>query len=219
MLYEEYAMKPRNLPARLALVALAFAATACTTPPMPAPVVGDRAGQPTQVAPTDEPTRTPTSAPPTATPTRRPPTPTPRPTRAPVQPTATRARPTATPTPLWPRTLVIDEEQIEALAAGSAMPGLEISGLDATFGDETMTISFDNLRYGIISLRNVTVSGHFTVSNGTPTFVADSIQPRNLATAAIPNFVNQALAQQFADWYVEDLSIMPGMLAVVVHPR
>lgn len=156
------------------------------------------------------PTATATRAAPTATPTRRAPTATPRPTRAAV---------VATPTPEWPQTIVISEAEIEDLAASGDVPGLVITGLDATFGDDTMTVFFEGLKYGFLSLRNVTVSGHFEISNGVPTFVADSINPRNLATTQIPGFVNQALAQQFGQWYVEDITISPGELSASVSPR
>ena len=186
-------------------------------------------------APTDTPTAEPTatSVPPTATATRVPPTATvvraaatatrvaptatPRPTRAAAVATPTRVR--ATPTPEWPQTIVITEAEIEELAASGDVPGLAITGLDATFGNDTLTVFFESLKYGFLSLRNVTVSGHFEVSNGVPTFVADSINPRNLATTQIPGFVNQALGQQFSQWYVEDITITPGELAASVRPR
>ncbi|MEZ4770884.1 MAG: hypothetical protein R2844_21010 [Caldilineales bacterium] len=171
--------------------------------------------------PTDTPTEAPTATnvPPTATATRPaatstptgvPPTATPRPTRAAV---------VATPTPEWPQTIVITEAEIEDLAASGSVPGLTITGLDVTFGNDTMTVFFESLKYGFISMRNVTVQGHFDVSNGTATFVADSISPRNLATTQIPGFVNQALGQQFSQWYVEDITITPGQLSASVSPR
>ena len=156
------------------------------------------------------PTATPTRVPPTATATRVPPTATPRPTRAAVAATAT---------PEWPKTIVVTEAEIEEMAASGTVPGLTITGLDVTFGDETMTVFFSNLKYGFVSMRNVTVEGHFEVSNGTATFVADNISPRNLATTQIPGFVNQALATQFSQWYVEDVTITPGQLSASVSPR
>lgn len=169
-------------------------------------------------APTDTPTVAPTatSVPPTATatraaatatPTRRAPTATPRPTRAAV---------VATPTPEWPQTIVITEAEIEELATTG---NVAITGLDVSFGSDTMTVFFESLQAGFISLRNVTVQGHFEVNNGTATFVADSISPRNLATSQIPAFVNQALGQQFGQWYVEDVTITPGQLSATVSPR
>lgn len=169
-------------------------------------------------APTEAPTLEPTatSVPPTATATSVPPTATA--TRAAPTPT-TRAAVVATATPEWPQTIVVTEAEIEELAASGDVPGLTISGLDVTFGDDTMTVFFASLKYGFISLRNVTVEGHFDVVNGTATFVADSINPRNLATTQIPGFVNQALGQQFSQWYVEDITITPGELSASVSPR
>lgn len=175
----------------------------------------------TSVPATDTPTAAPTatSVPPTATavraaaantPTRVPPTATSRPTRAAV---------VATPAPEWPQTIVISEAEVEELAASGDMPGLVITGLDVTFGNDTMTVFFESLKYGFISMRNVTVEGHFDVTNGTATFVADRIDPRNLATTQIPSFVNQALGQQFTQWYVEDITITPGELSASVSPR
>ncbi len=189
---------------------------------------------PTALPPT--PTDTATTVPSTSTATAKPPTATATPlvatatvTRAPAKalpsatPTTRRtrpaARPTATPTPAWPKELVITEKDIEAAAAGDAVPGLQVQGLDVQLGNNTMTISFDSLRYGFVSLRNVTVQGHFEVVNGDVNFVADRIQPRNLATATIPGFVNQALDQSLAGWYVESLSIRPGALVAKVRPR
>lgn len=154
-------------------------------------------------------TRQPASA--TATATKTLPTPTPTLRRA--QPAA---RPTAT--PAWPQALVITEADIEAGASGNTVPGLQVEGLDVQLGDGTMTVSFSRLRYGIVSLRNVTIQGHFTVANGDVTFVADRIQPRNLATSTIPGFVNQSLDQYLAGWYVEELQIEPGQLVASVRP-
>ena len=141
------------------------------------------------------------------------------PTATRVAPAATRApaRPAATPTPEWPRTLVITADDIEQGA--SSVPGLQISGLDVQFGNDTMTMSFDSLRYSFVSLRDVTVEGRFTVSNCNVDFVADSISPRNLATSAIPGFINQALDQQLGAWCVEAVTIQPGQLVASVRPR
>jgi hypothetical protein len=113
--------------------------------------------------------------------------------------------------------LVITADDIEQGA--SSVPGLQISGLDVQFGNDTMTMSFDSLRYSFVSLRDVTVEGRFTVSNCNVDFVADSISPRNLATSAIPGFINQALDQQLGAWCVEAVTIQPGQLVASVRPR
>lgn len=170
-------------------------------------------------APTDTPTLEPTatSVPPIATATRVPPTATRVPPTATPRPA--RAAATATPAPEWPQTITITEAEVEELAASGDVPGLTITGLDVTFGDDTMTVFFSSLKYGFISMRNVTVEGHFDVSNGVATFVADSIDPRNLATTQIPGFVNQALGTQFSQWYVEDITITPGELSASVRPQ
>jgi hypothetical protein len=141
------------------------------------------------------------------------------PTATRAAPVATRApaRPTATPTPEWPKTLVITADDIEEGA--TSVPGLQISGLDVQFGNDSMTMSFDSLRYSFVSMRDVTLEGHFEVSNGDVDFVADRISPRNLATGAIPGFVNQSLDQQLGEWYVESLTIQPGQLVATVRLR
>lgn len=141
------------------------------------------------------------------------------PTATRVAPAATRApaRPAATPTPEWPKSLTITADDIEQGAA--SVPGLQVTGLDVQFASDSMTLSFDSLRYSFVSMRNVTVQGHFTVNNCDVEFVADSINPRNLATSAIPGFVNQSLDQQLAPWCVESLAVQPGQLVVSVRPR
>lgn len=146
---------------------------------------------------------------------------TPTPLRSTATPTRTSTpqRPTATPTPAWPRTLIIREADIEAAAAGNAVPGLQVQGLDVTLSSSGMTLTFASLRYGFVALRNVTVQGYFTVTNGDVTFVAERIQPRNLATAVIPGMINQALDGYLADWHVESLRSEPGRLVVQVRPR
>lgn len=184
--------------------------------------------EPVAVAPTTAPTRaavvvvqpTATRVAPTAT--RVVPTATrvaPTATRVPTRPAATRApaRPSATPTSEWPKTLVITAEDIEQGA--SSVPGLQISGLDVAFGNDTMTMTFDSLRYSFVSMRNVTIEGHFVVNNCDVDFVADRIAPRNLATGAIPGFINQSLDQQLGVWCVESLTVQPGQLAATVRPR
>ncbi len=167
------------------------------------------------------------AVPPTPTATRVAPTPTRRaPTATRLAPTATRAlpaatrapaRPTATPTPEWPKTLVITADDIEQGA--SSVPGLQISGLDVTFGNNTMAMRFDSLRYSFVSMRNVTVEGRFVVNNCDVDFVADRITPRNLATGAIPGFINQSLDQQLGAWCVESLAVQPDQLVATVRPR
>lgn len=216
--------------------ALAMAGTATTATVAPTATAAPTAAPETPTAFVPTLTDPATAVPPTAIAAGKPPTATATPflaaataTRAPAKalpsatPTAKRAqptpRPTATPTPAWPRELVITEMDIEAAAAGDAVPGLQVQGLDVQLGNNTMTISFDSLRYGFVSLRNVNVQGHFEVVNGDVNFVADRIQPRNLATATIPGFVNQALDQNLAGWYVESLSIRPGALVAKVRPR
>jgi hypothetical protein len=112
---------------------------------------------------------------------------------------------------------VITADEIEQGA--TSVPGLQVTGLDVQFGSNTMTMSFDSLRYSFVSLRDVTIEGHFEVNNGDVTFVADRISPRNLATSAIPGFINQSLDQQLGQWYVESIAIQPGQLAATVRPR
>lgn len=203
-------------------VAVRAADVVTATAPITAPV----AAAPAEVAVVVvEPTPTATIVAPTATrvaptATRVVPTATrvaPTATRA--APTATRApaRPTATPTPEWPKTLVITAQDIEEGA--SSVPGLQITGLDVTFGNNSMTMSFDSLRYSFVSLRNVTVVGRFVVNNCDVDFVADSISPRNLATGAIPGFINQSLDQQLGAWCVEGLAVQPEQLVATVRPR
>lgn len=186
-----------------------------------APITAPVAAAPAEVAVVvAESTRTPTATRIAPTATRVVPTATrvaPTATRA--APTATRApaRPAATPTPEWPKTLVITADDIEEGA--SSVPGLQITGLDVTFGNNNMTMTFDSLRYSFVSMRDVTVVGHFVVTNGDVDFVADSITPRNLATSAIPGFINQSLDQQLGEWYVESLTMQPGQLVATVRPR
>ncbi len=159
---------------------------------------------------TTAPSSTPTPPRPTATPATR---------AVRSTPTAVRtaARPTATPTPQWPKTLVITADDIEQGA--TSVPGLQIGGLDVQFGNNAMTMRFDSLRYSFVSLRNVTVEGRFLVNNCDLDFVADRITPRNLATGAIPGFINQSLDQQLGAWCVESLAVQPGQLAATVRPR
>jgi hypothetical protein len=113
--------------------------------------------------------------------------------------------------------LAITAQQLEEQAG--SVPGLTVTGLDVTFADNSMTLSAQSLRYSIVSIRNLVVQGHFTASNCDVTFVADSIKPRNLATASIPNIVNQSLDQQLGQWCVESIAIVPGQLVATVRPR
>ena len=139
----------------------------------------------------------------------------PTPTRLPARPAPTRVKPT--PTPEWPKTLTITDQQLEQQA--SSVPGLQVTGLDVVFDNNSMTLSAATLRYSIVSIKNLTVQGHFTASNCDVTFVADSIKPRNLATSSIPNIVNQSIDQQLGKWCVETISIIPGELVATVRPR
>lgn len=198
-------------------VAVRAADVVTATAPITAPV----AAAPAEVAVVVvEPTATPVPTRVAPTETRVVPTATRvAPTATRTAPTATRApaRPTATPTPEWPKTLVITAQDIEEGA--SSVPGLQITGLDVTFGNNSMTMSFDSLRYSFVSMRNVTVVGRFVVNNCDVDFVADSISPRNLATGAIPGFINQSLDQQLGAWCVEGLAVQPEQLVATVRPR
>lgn len=182
-----------------------------------AAITSDRASD-VAVVPTAPPAPTATRVAPTAT--RVAPTATrAAPTATRAAPAATRApaRPTATPTPEWPKTLVITADEIEEGA--TSVPGLQVSGLDVQFGNGVMTMRFDSLRYSFVSLRNVTIEGRFVVNNCDVDFVADRITPRNLATGAIPGFINQSLDQQLGDWCVESVAVQPGQLTATVRPR
>lgn len=200
------AITPTVAPAEAITVTAPVTASAVITPAAAPTRAAELAVQPAATAARAPSTATPTRVAPTATPTR-------------VAPTATRApaRPTATPTPQWPQTLIITADEIEQGA--TSVPGLQISGLDVQFGANTMTMSFDSLRYSFVSLRNVTIEGRFVVNNCDVDFVADRITPRNLATGAIPGFVNQSLDQQLGAWCVEALAMQPGQLVATVRPR
>lgn len=137
----------------------------------------------------------------------------------PVAATPTTAAATPRPPAEWPKTLTITEAQIEQQAAQNTVPGLAVTGLDVAFGQDAMTVYFATLTYSILSLRDVTVEGHFEVANGDVNFVADRIDPNNLATGMIPGFVNQALDQQLGNWYVESMRIEPGQLVAQVRPK
>lgn len=204
-----------------ATAAMTVAVRAADVVTVTAPITAPVAAAPAEVAVVVvEPTATPVPTRVAPTETRVVPTATRvAPTATRTAPTATRApaRPTATPTPEWPKTLVITAQDIEEGA--SSVPGLQITGLDVTFGNNSMTMSFDSLRYSFVSMRNVTVVGRFVVNNCDVDFVADSISPRNLATGAIPGFINQSLDQQLGAWCVEGLAVQPEQLVATVRPR
>lgn len=205
-------MRSRRVRGMILALVIALALAACTTAPLPSPLVQGR------LAPTATP-GPPTATPPPPTPTPLPPTATPTTQVVRSTPTAARAaaQPSVTPTAQWPATLVISESDIEQGA--SAVPGLEVTGLEVDFANGVMAMRFDSLRYSFVSLRNVTIEGRFVANNGDVTFVADRISPRNLATSAIPGFINQSLDQQLAGWYVEAVEIVPGQLVATVRPR
>lgn len=202
------------------LLALGALLAACNTAPLP-PLLGS--------APAAQATPSATAAAPRALPAERlqgAVDATPKPTRATVRatvaptrarslPTPTRARPT--PTSEWPKTLLVTEQLLEQQAG--SVPGLQVTGLDVDFADGGMTLRADRLRYSIVSIRDLTVEGHFTAANCDVTFVADRIQPNNLATSAIPNIVNQTLDQQLGQWCVESIAIVPGQLVATIRPR
>lgn len=224
----------------LLLAAAAIIAVACGQP-IPQPATGpqssvagvasatavpDQSAEETAITEVVEPTATPTRTPrptntPSATPTRAraaTPTRTATPTRRATR--AATSRPSPTPTPQWPAKIVITEEQIQDLAGSNAVDGLTIQGLEVELQEDgTMVLSFDSLRYGFISLRQTTVRGQLVESDGRVSFVVTDIQPRNLATGAIPGFINQAMGQAFNTWYVEDLQTEAGQLELLVRPR
>jgi hypothetical protein len=195
-------------PAQVAAIQPTAPAQPTATPTRVAPTATPMAQKQVVVPPTVKPTIKPTRAAARSTVA-------PTPTRLPARPTPTRVKPTATPE--WPKTLTITEQQLEQQA--SSVPGLQVTGLDVSFDNNSMTLSAATLRYSIVSIKNLTVQGHFTASNCDVTFVADSIKPRNLATSSIPNVVNQSIDQQLGQWCVETISIVPGELVATVRPR
>ena len=195
-------------PAQVAAIQPTTPAQPTTTPTRVAPTATPMAQKQVVVPPTVKPTIKPTRAAARSTVA-------PTPTRLPARPTPTRVKPTATPE--WPKTLTITDQQLEQQA--SSVPGLQVTGLDVIFDNNGMTLSAATLRYSIVSIKNLTVQGHFTASNCDVTFVADSIKPRNLATSSIPNIVNQSIDQQLGQWCVETISIVPGELVATVRPR
>ncbi len=142
------------------------------------------------------------------------PSPTPRPT-----PTLL-AAPTRPPAPApsnGVRTVVIRAADIENGTA--AIPGLTVTGLKVTMTAGVLSLRAASLSYTVLKLDNISISGHFTLTDGVATFVADEINPRNLATSLLPTVINQTLQQQLSQWYVENLTVEAGQLTATVRPR
>lgn len=222
----------------IAFVLIALAVTACVAPPQGQPGISMvrplATATPTPVPPT--PTPTPVPPTPTPTPTPLPPTPTPTPTPIPPTPTPTQRpaklqvasptavptsppKPTATPTSQWPAEIVLTDAQLEELASSYSMQGVDVQGVQVEFRQGSLAVSATRVRYGFFTINNLIVEGRVRVTNGKVSFIADRIQPRNLATAALPTLVDQFLTQALQGWYVESLQLEPGRMILRLRPE
>ncbi len=173
---------------------------------IPAPV----SGAPAFATPEAEILPTVAQRPAAATPTRQAPTvPTTQPTITPAPALAA----TATPDP---NLVIIMEADIAAMAAAGA-GGATLEGLTVRFADERMTFRADRLRYGDISVADLTLIGRLVAKAGKLELMTESVTPRGLVTALIPVFVNQALAQYTAQWYIEEARTLDGRLELRIR--
>lgn len=154
------------------------------------------------------------------------PAPTPAATAARPSPTTVIPRPSATPLPPPaaiatpdPNLVVITEADVVAAVAGGGAEqgGAEIEGLTVRFTDGRMIFRAERLRYGQISVVDLTLTGRLVAKDGKLALIAESVAPRGLVTALIPTFANQALAQYTAQWYIEEVRTLEGKLELRIR--
>jgi hypothetical protein len=141
---------------------------------------------------------------------------TPRPTRAPTRkpsPTAV-----ASPTPDRHRVVITEDDVRRSVAAGAAAQGgAQVEGLDVRFTGGKMRITAQQLKYGIMNVRDLVLVGRLFAQDGQLQMAVESVQPGGLVGAFVPTVVNQALAQYASQWYVEEVSTLDGRLELRIR--
>jgi hypothetical protein len=145
-----------------------------------------------------------------ATPTAPPPTR--APTRAPSPTLAQNPSPD-------PHIAVITEEEIrQSVATGAAeQGGAQVKGLDVRFSGGKMHLTAQQLKYGVVNVRNLEVVGRLFADQGQLQMAVESVQPGGLVGAFIPAVVNQVLGQYASRWYVEDVQTLDGRLELRIR--
>jgi hypothetical protein len=141
---------------------------------------------------------------------------TPGPTRAPTR----KPPPTAVPSPTPDRhRVVITEDDVRgSVAAGAAAQGgAQVEGLDVRFTGGKMRITAQQLKYGVVNVRDLVLVGRLFAQDGQLQMAVESVQPGGLVGAFIPPVVNQALAQYASQWYVEDVRTLDGQLELRIR--
>jgi hypothetical protein len=136
-----------------------------------------------------------------------------------MAPTATqRPRPTATATQDRSRIVITEEDITKAVTGGAAgQQGLVTQNLKVDFADGKISITADQLSYGIVRVANLKLVGRLVARNGALNLDVESLSPRGLATSFIPTVANQALAQYASKWYIENVTVEDGRVVLKVR--
>lgn len=145
-----------------------------------------------------------------------------RPLASPATSIAPGRQPTPTPIPTAtqdPHRVVITEADVlRAVALGAGTEGgLVLESPGVRFTDGRMQLTATRLQYGPVDVRDLALAGRLVAQNGRLQLEVESISPRGLVTSLIPSFVNQALAQYTAQWYIEELRTLEGRLELRIR--
>ena len=114
---------------------------------------------------------------------------------------------------------VVNEKQLEDFVLSpDVQKQIQTENFQAHFRSGKITISADEIRYGVLNLGQMTIEGNVTATNGVVHFNVDSIQPQNMMTAAIPTVLDQLFGTWLANYYIENIEVQEGSLIYTVRP-
>ncbi len=147
------------------------------------------------------------------------PTPRPLPTLARATPTAQAAAPPTRPADESQQFIVTEQDLEDSVNSDAVQEQVQTENFDAAFTGGKVILTVDSLRYGIISMGALRVVGTVTASDGVAHFNAESVEPNNLLTAAVPAMLERVLTASTAGYYVEDVEVQEGRIVYTVRPK
>ncbi len=158
------------------------------------------------------------------------PTPRPLPTMARATPTAGAAAPTSAPvTPTTPASdlpgdqtteFYVTEADLEQMVnSDQVQEQVQTENFDATMTGGRLIMTVDRLQFGMLNLGPLRVVGTIVARDGVAHFQAESVEPNNLLTAAVPGLLDRVLTSSTAGFYVESVEIQEGRIVYKVRPR
>jgi len=146
------------------------------------------------------------------------PTPRPLPTLAQATPTPLTEGPPAPVDADQNRQFVVTEKDLEATVnSDEVQRQAQTENFNAEFTGGKVILTVDSVRFGLLSMGHLKVVGTLTATDGVVHFNAESVEPNNMLTAAVPGLLERIMTASTAGYYVEDVQVEEGQIVYTVR--